>query len=416
VNPKEPIDDPLHKVPSIMKISKDRTTIAYSKSGSIVILHDYNTGLAMLNFKEKEWKEYRERLKTLDIKQEFETTDEYNARFNKEIMSLKKYISEIYTKQLQQRQFLKDNSLEEIQFPIQDLGRYNADKKCYPITVKDKYYYLPMPIEDAKDFKESWKTAVVKGFRKLKDNLDTYDYFNLRITHPLSKTVYQFGKQIPISDSMLIIAKENIPTPNAYSWDWIDSLSKGINNSNEVYKLVEKKQLKVYAEYVKRSGKDLILSLANGKKKIYTTKNIEGDAGVWYTFIEYMKEYGYYLIARSYYEGGDYIMINEKTGKETAINSLPIVSPDKSRFAIATMGGEAGYIPDEIQVYRFSDTDIIVEYKCDKMDWGPSDIQWIGNNKLKVLKNVTDESGTYGVIPPIPVKLVRSANKWVLYE
>jgi len=83
-------------------------------------------------------------------------------------------------------------SYQSIYTLIRDLSYYNADQGAYKVLLDD-WYRLPMPVEEAKTFKNRYKDADVKGYKRLSPNLRDYEYINLYTKHPESGARYGLG-------------------------------------------------------------------------------------------------------------------------------------------------------------------------------------------------------------------------------
>jgi WD40 repeat protein len=128
-------------------------------------------------------------------KDEFESSAEYEARKQ----SAEAYKASVIQKYklnypLLKKQKIK-NSYKVLTFSIEAIGMYNADNQTYPIRVNGITENIHMPASEARSFKENLKGIEVKGVQQLIENCMTLDIFNIQITHPITGTVYPFGKQ-----------------------------------------------------------------------------------------------------------------------------------------------------------------------------------------------------------------------------
>ncbi|MFL5728916.1 MAG: caspase family protein [Cytophagaceae bacterium] len=128
-------------------------------------------------------------------KDEFESSAEYEARKQ----SAEAYRASVIQKYKQNYPLLKKqkikNSYKVLTFPIESIGMYNADNQTYPIRINGVTENIHMPASEARSFKENLKNIEVKGVQQLMENCVTYDVFNIQITHPITGSVYSFGKQ-----------------------------------------------------------------------------------------------------------------------------------------------------------------------------------------------------------------------------
>jgi len=148
-------------------------------------------------------------------KGEFETTEDYNLRVNKGKEEVKiiedKYalmfqeskstiennISELekqkddyaITKELEKQNTI-NNSIKDTIVNIASVGTYNADEQLLPLQVKGKNGNIKISVTEAQSFKKSWKDAKAKCKKKLNGNLVDYDYYDIVVIHPITKTEY----------------------------------------------------------------------------------------------------------------------------------------------------------------------------------------------------------------------------------
>jgi hypothetical protein len=144
-----------------------------------------------------------------------------------------------------------------------------------------------------------------------------------------------------------------------------------------------------------RENKVLTVKCLNNK--ILSYKNVVDNNNVVNSIHYYVADYyeteGYYLILGQYYEGGKYILIDEKDCKNVDIADKPIFSPDKNRF-ICTLNGGFGYPEwNIVQIFRVGKSEILMEYEynpnsrglANLNSCGPGDIKWIDNSTITIV-------------------------------
>jgi hypothetical protein len=135
-------------------------------------------------------------------KDEFETTEQYNARIEqyKKIKSGLK--QECINDELKGVQSSILGTYKYVYLKISSLSNYNADAQQYQVTVNNNSYTLSMPLDEAKSFKDTWQTAKVKGIER--KNLDGTEVINLQIIHPSNSKIYPIGKQVSADDDKML--------------------------------------------------------------------------------------------------------------------------------------------------------------------------------------------------------------------
>lgn len=146
----------------------------------------------------------------LSSKNEFETSDEFKNRiddffmgldslYNNFIQSVSNLVqnnetieNENYKIELQNIENQINESLIDTIIKLDKISDYNADNETFNITINGVTKKVNIKREEARSFKENWKSSYAKGKRKLKYDLKNYDYFDLIIIHPLTKSEYKF--------------------------------------------------------------------------------------------------------------------------------------------------------------------------------------------------------------------------------
>ncbi|MBX3163486.1 MAG: hypothetical protein KF900_03325 [Bacteroidetes bacterium] len=176
----------------------------------------------------------------------------------------------------------------------------------------------------------------------------------------------------------------------------LEEICKGIDNSHNCFIAIEKYQLPLNSENVRREKDTLFLKLNNGKTKkiIDKTEETNGDGCVYYNYREYDEDLNSYILNVQYYEGGDYLLINKAKGDTALIFEVPVLSPDRKRFLICNFD-ISGYTTNGIAIYRIENDKIIKEYYADE-NWGISEAEWINNDEISMEKiEYSEKSGDF---------------------
>jgi len=119
----------------------------------------------------------------------------YDLRFNDKGKALHEEMALFKRKKEAFVQSRIRKSREEVILNIEKVGQYNPEKEILPITINNITEDVKIPRSSARSFKENWRSAKVKGVKQFNEDLETYDYINLAITHPVTSDKYPFGKQ-----------------------------------------------------------------------------------------------------------------------------------------------------------------------------------------------------------------------------
>jgi hypothetical protein len=175
----------------------------------------------------------------------------------------------------------------------------------------------------------------------------------------------------------------------------LDRACRNIENSYECAQAVEKMQLPRYLQQVSRKGKILRLTLKTGK--VVELKDVPTDPKkpdepvdkiVYYSFREYLRDLGYFLVEVQFWEGGEYLMVNDQNGQIYHLPDLFLLSPDRQRLATLLMS--EAFVPTSIQIWRITPEQMTREWSLKPEDWGPKEGAWQDNNTLTFTKTSYD--------------------------
>lgn len=114
------------------------------------------------------------------------------------------------------------------------------------------------------------------------------------------------------------------------SWDHVakgapDGVCQGLANSHQCALAVERYRLRSAGSAVVRDGESLRISLANGDTATFS--NELGTGGRWYTYVDELPS-GHHLVHVQFYEGGEYLLVDRRTGDRLKLREYPSFSPD----------------------------------------------------------------------------------------
>lgn len=172
-------------------------------------------------------KEIESETRLISQKREFEKTDEFQKRKLKVSRSIRtkylnQYIEKTTSEKTLQDQWVEDddrreeerktqlrNSRVTLNFRVDSIGPYNADKETFTIRLAnddEKFNHwetIKVPLRDnAQCFKQRIQNATVTGMKQLSENLKSFEYFNIKIRSNCTgkDKDYVFGTQRTITD------------------------------------------------------------------------------------------------------------------------------------------------------------------------------------------------------------------------
>ncbi len=137
----------------------------------------------------------------------------------------------------------------------------------------------------------------------------------------------------------------------------------------------------------------LILPLAKNKKVILkdSLSNTDFVEQVTYEYIGFIKEVDLYIVSAQFYETGEILLINYKTGLKTKMWSIPKLSPDRKRLVAWSGILDYDLMPNGIQMWSIQkDGELKLEWEYTQNKWEPYDVKWTNNYTINVIKIIPD--------------------------
>ena len=148
---------------------------------------------------------------------------------------------------------------------------------------------------------------------------------------------------------------------------------------------VRDKQLKKDAKYVTENSEEIVLTLLTGKKIEFKNESLDtSDNFVQKDYLEYLPKIGFFVFRNNYYEGGDYSLVNDKSGKETNIGGYPKLSPDAKHLIAANQDLEAAFEFNGIQIFGFPNGRFEKLLEKEFEDMEPHTPKWIDNKTIEI--------------------------------
>jgi hypothetical protein len=112
---------------------------------------------------------------------------------------------------------------------------------------------------------------------------------------------------------------------------------------------------------------------------------------VTYKYVGFLKDIEYYIIIAQYYETGEYLLVDYKTGIKNKIWGLPKLSPDKKRIVAASNAIGYDIMPNGIQMWGIQKNGKLkLEWEYKQNQWAPDNVEWASNNTIYVNKKIPD--------------------------
>ncbi|MBF0543695.1 MAG: SH3 domain-containing protein [Candidatus Riflebacteria bacterium] len=161
-------------------------------------------------------------------------------------------------------------------------------------------------------------------------------------------------------------------------------------------------------ERVSKKGKDLKISLLNGKEKAFSDISERDDCKK-YELRDYFDFLGMYLICLNGNEWYHYILVNEKDGEEIVLKENPVFSPKKEYFFCSLLDNMNG---SGFQIFKIEGKNAKNVYEIEVDDWNPENAKWDSETEISLTQHVLKNQENI----PIKIVLDQSTQKWQLQK
>ena len=209
------------------------TAAAISPDGRYLVCGDSKGFMKLWNFSDENMasqyyaREIENEVRLIPQQKEFEKTADFNKRRQKLMRSISnkylgQYIEKISTEKTIQEQWAEEDELREenriqqiiasrqvIQFKIDSISTYNADKETFQVKIINeqerysRWETVKIPLrEGAQCFKQRYQNHTIAGTKQLTEDMKTYEIFNIKIKSNCSgkDKDYPFGSQKRAAD------------------------------------------------------------------------------------------------------------------------------------------------------------------------------------------------------------------------
>lgn len=167
------------------------------------------------------------------------------------------------------------------------------------------------------------------------------------------------------------------------------NMCKGIPDWTKCNEIIEQARIRKYSTFVKREGDTLVLTI--GSDKYVRLKNVrdEQNVGNWvsYTFLRYILSIDYFLIEKSYYEGGAFALVDGKYGNIFEIDEIPIFAPNDKHFITVSICD--AYCPYRLQIWELRNTGLNLVWSFTPYEyWANGLAKWLDDRTIVITKSV----------------------------
>jgi hypothetical protein len=207
-----------------------------------------------------------------------------------------------------------------------------------------------------------------------------------------------------------LVAASRDSSPGYASLARFDSLISHCDRSDPTCPRVpEDSQFLLSAGRAYRDSLGLHLRLRDGTFQLFADDTSEGARAVRYAYQAYVPDLGYYLVHQAFYEGTAEGLINERSGRLTTVDGLPVFSPSRMRVIAAMPYDPQVSPPSSITVYRIDSINVSREWSQPLSTWEPSAPTWLSDTLIRLQRQYTD-SFSGDVSGPVTTVVLRFAR------
>jgi hypothetical protein len=165
-----------------------------------------------------------------------------------------------------------------------------------------------------------------------------------------------------------------------------------------------------------RKGDALIVRLDGGRSKTYVSnlaacdgENVDFSKCIGFGLLDYFPQTRSYLIAKSYYECGDYLFVSRHTGSETIMSAIPVISPN-GKYLLSIDQSDACDRKYDIAIWSVQTDPPKLEFKYQAKQYENWNVTAWEDDTHITIKAWINGKTSYDQ----EAELVRSANSWAL--
>jgi hypothetical protein len=183
---------------------------------------------------------------------------------------------------------------------------------------------------------------------------------------------------------------------------------KDIRNSQACARALESA---LNAPYISRSSDtEAQIALLDGRFRRLKDQDPE-SGGVAYSVIEIALDGRFLVVHRQFYEGSSYSLLDRSDGRIIDLSGYPVFSPDSNWVAVAEVDLGAGYSPNALQIFKYSNGFFSLSFDAKPDRWGPERVTWQSPTQLSYV-HATVECQFENTSPCRTVTLTLGTDGW----
>ncbi|MFK7935156.1 MAG: SH3 domain-containing protein [Saprospiraceae bacterium] len=164
--------------------------------------------------------------------------------------------------------------------------------------------------------------------------------------------------------------------------------AKRWRQDDNCFEAIAKKQFRNDRQFVRERNGAYLLTLLDGTFKVFDIKDATATEELLaYTYIFYLKEMGFFVLKRTFPERSDYLLVNDKTGKATAMSGIPKASPNRN--FILTLDNQKD--TSSIEIWELSDVGLNIVWERQLSEEQAFRPWWLDNKAIQLVTQSTDQ-------------------------
>ncbi|WP_324672982.1 hypothetical protein [Hymenobacter sp. GOD-10R] len=152
----------------------------------------------------------------------------------------------------------------------------------------------------------------------------------------------------------------------------------------------ERQRLRNAGPLVKRAGRTLWLRPTDHPPlRLVDNPAEDYDTNIAYEYIASLPKIGQWLLSVHLYEGGYYVLVDQRTGRRTPIWGPPAISPNGRHFVCGNSDVLAHYEPNGLQVWSAEGTPRLLWER--ETEWGVQEPRWLDDHSILFQQDFFDK-------------------------
>lgn len=143
----------------------------------------------------------------------------------------------------------------------------------------------------------------------------------------------------------------------------------------------ERQRLGKAGPRVSRTGRTLHLRPGKTSEIRLTNNLVDDEQSIAYEYVAALPEIRQWLLSVHLYEGGYYMLIDQRTGRRTQLMAAPVVSPDGRHFVCGNSDVLARFEPSGLQLWSLDEAAPRLLWER-QTDWGCTQPRWLDNRTI----------------------------------